>query len=211
MVSTPTTDPYTVTAGEEDDGGGLYVNRLLSGIYAPGSVFKLVTATAALDNMSDCFTPAVCLLRRRHNRGGVGQLPRPSRQHDPRRRATAPQRFFRPDGRRPRRRGDDPYGGEAGFQQSLFGRWNTVRDQPVRRNRRAEHRPRLVGHGTAERHGQPIPLHGADGGDRQRRPSGQPLFYREYKDLLRRSAANRPLPQRRPHDERGDGRRSCRT
>lgn len=56
MVSTPTTDPYAVKAGGEDDGSGLYVNRLLSGIYAPGSVFKLVTAAAALDNMNDCFT-----------------------------------------------------------------------------------------------------------------------------------------------------------
>ena len=50
MVSTPTADPSKMP-----DGGsrGLYVNRLLSGIYAPGSIFKLVTATAAIENLND--------------------------------------------------------------------------------------------------------------------------------------------------------------
>lgn len=51
MVSTPTVDPENLPDGGEDN--GLYVNRLLSGIYAPGSVFKLVTATAALESGGD--------------------------------------------------------------------------------------------------------------------------------------------------------------
>ena len=51
MVSTPTIDPSAVHDADEDS--GVYVNRLLSGVYAPGSVFKLVTATAALNNLDD--------------------------------------------------------------------------------------------------------------------------------------------------------------
>lgn len=49
MVSTPTMDPYDADSASGDDGSGVYVNRLLSGLYAPGSVFKLVTTTAALN------------------------------------------------------------------------------------------------------------------------------------------------------------------
>ncbi len=50
MVSTPTFDPYDE---KEPTGKGVYVNRLLSGLYAPGSVFKLVTALSALENVED--------------------------------------------------------------------------------------------------------------------------------------------------------------
>ncbi len=50
MVSTPTFDPYSQT---EASGDGVYVNRLLSGVYAPGSIFKLVTALSALENAKD--------------------------------------------------------------------------------------------------------------------------------------------------------------
>ena len=50
MVSTPTFDP---ASGETPSGKGVYVNRLLSGVYAPGSIFKLVTALSALENLSD--------------------------------------------------------------------------------------------------------------------------------------------------------------
>lgn len=53
MVSTPTVDPHYMPDDAEE---GLYVNRLLSGSYAPGSVFKLVTAVGALDNLDDCYT-----------------------------------------------------------------------------------------------------------------------------------------------------------
>lgn len=50
MASTPTFDP---ASGETPSGKGVYVNRLLSGVYAPGSIFKLVTALSALENLPD--------------------------------------------------------------------------------------------------------------------------------------------------------------
>lgn len=53
MVSTPTFDP---ASSNEPSGEGVYVNRFLSGVYAPGSVFKLVTTLAALENLDDCNT-----------------------------------------------------------------------------------------------------------------------------------------------------------
>lgn len=48
MASTPTFDP---ASDKEPSGKGVYVNRLLSGVYAPGSIFKLVTALSALENL----------------------------------------------------------------------------------------------------------------------------------------------------------------
>ncbi len=51
MVSTPTFDPASETGLAEEK--GVYVNRLLSGSYAPGSIFKLVTALSALENLDD--------------------------------------------------------------------------------------------------------------------------------------------------------------
>lgn len=53
MVSTPTVDPHDMSGDAQE---GLYVNRLLSGSYAPGSVFKLVTAVGALNHLDDCYT-----------------------------------------------------------------------------------------------------------------------------------------------------------
>lgn len=50
MVSTPTFDP---ASGDTPSGKGVYVNRLLSGVYAPGSIFKLVTALSAMENLSN--------------------------------------------------------------------------------------------------------------------------------------------------------------
>ena len=50
MVSTPAADPANMPESADK---GLYVNRLLSGIYAPGSIFKLVTATAAIENLRE--------------------------------------------------------------------------------------------------------------------------------------------------------------
>ncbi len=50
MVSTPTFDPNDPQSAT---GKGVYVNRLISGVYAPGSIFKLVTALSALENLSD--------------------------------------------------------------------------------------------------------------------------------------------------------------
>lgn len=55
MVSLPTFDPENrpdVEANPERY-EGVYINRLLSGVYTPGSVFKLVTAAAAIDSLQD--------------------------------------------------------------------------------------------------------------------------------------------------------------
>ncbi len=51
MVSTPTFDPATQTGSSVEK--SVYVNRLLSGSYAPGSVFKLVTALSTLENVAN--------------------------------------------------------------------------------------------------------------------------------------------------------------
>lgn len=55
MVSLPTFDPENRPDVEADPERyeGVYINRLLSGVYTPGSVFKLVTAAAAIDNLSN--------------------------------------------------------------------------------------------------------------------------------------------------------------
>lgn len=50
MASTPTFDP---ASSNEPSGNGVYVNRFLSGVYAPGSIFKLVTTLGALENLKD--------------------------------------------------------------------------------------------------------------------------------------------------------------
>ncbi|MGN0468485.1 MAG: penicillin-binding transpeptidase domain-containing protein [Acutalibacteraceae bacterium] len=57
MVSSPTYDPQnkpsdidTDTSGRYD---GIYLNRCLSGVFTPGSTFKVVTAICALQNIPD--------------------------------------------------------------------------------------------------------------------------------------------------------------
>ncbi len=55
MVSTPTFDPQLASA-DAGSQKGVYVNRLLSGSYAPGSVFKVVTALSVLQNLPDAQT-----------------------------------------------------------------------------------------------------------------------------------------------------------
>lgn len=57
MVSTPTYDvnnkPEDIDTDESGKYDGVYVNKLLSGLYVPGSVFKTVTAVCAVENISD--------------------------------------------------------------------------------------------------------------------------------------------------------------
>lgn len=53
MVSSPSFDPVNPPDVSKDPEkySGVYLNRLLSGEYTPGSVFKLITAAAAIDNI----------------------------------------------------------------------------------------------------------------------------------------------------------------
>ena len=55
LVSSPTFDPDDVpdVAGNPNEYEGVYVNRFLHSTYTPGSVFKLVTAAAALEKIDD--------------------------------------------------------------------------------------------------------------------------------------------------------------
>lgn len=53
MVSTPSFDPQSPpdVKADPEKYNGVFVNRLLSSTFTPGSVFKLVTAAAAIDNV----------------------------------------------------------------------------------------------------------------------------------------------------------------
>lgn len=55
MVSAPSFDPENKPSGIDTDTtgkyNGVYLNRFLSGVFTPGSTFKVVTAICALDNI----------------------------------------------------------------------------------------------------------------------------------------------------------------
>ncbi|MDO4541283.1 MAG: penicillin-binding transpeptidase domain-containing protein [Bacillota bacterium] len=53
LTSSPNFDPNEPPEVGEDDSSGLYLNRFYSGRIVPGSIFKLVTTAAAIDNKSD--------------------------------------------------------------------------------------------------------------------------------------------------------------
>ena len=55
-VSTPTYDPMDppeIAEDNEKEYDGVYVDKVLAGLYAPGSTFKIITAAAALENIPD--------------------------------------------------------------------------------------------------------------------------------------------------------------
>lgn len=54
MVSTPSFDPSN-NGFLAEDADGVYINRFISGLYPPGSVFKLVTAAAAIELIPDVY------------------------------------------------------------------------------------------------------------------------------------------------------------
>lgn len=56
LVSSPNYDPYYPPSVSEDDKSGIYINRFFSASFSPGSIFKLVTAAAAIENKSDYST-----------------------------------------------------------------------------------------------------------------------------------------------------------
>ena len=54
MVSSPSFDPVSGYV-DTDQSEGAYINRALSSTFVPGSVFKLVTLAAAIENIPDLF------------------------------------------------------------------------------------------------------------------------------------------------------------
>ena len=55
-VTTPNYDPDNIPKIDEDNPGayeGMYVNRFTQSVYIPGSIFKIVTLSAALENIPD--------------------------------------------------------------------------------------------------------------------------------------------------------------
>lgn len=59
MVSSPTYDPEDPPSLSSDDKSGVYINRFTSATFPPGSIFKLVTAAAAIENLDDAYTYTV--------------------------------------------------------------------------------------------------------------------------------------------------------
>lgn len=56
LVSSPNYDPMKPPAVSADDTSGLYINRFFSASFSPGSIFKLVTAAASIENKNDYAT-----------------------------------------------------------------------------------------------------------------------------------------------------------
>ena len=56
MVSTPSYDPNNPPDLSDPAYEGVYMNRCLGATYTPGSVFKLVTLSAAIENIPDLYT-----------------------------------------------------------------------------------------------------------------------------------------------------------
>lgn len=58
-VSTPTYDPQDppkITEENEKDYDGVYLDNVMSSSYTPGSIFKIVTAAAAIENIDDIYS-----------------------------------------------------------------------------------------------------------------------------------------------------------
>ncbi len=51
MVSSPNYDPYDPPTLSSDDTSGTYLNRFTSSTVVPGSIFKVITATAAIEEL----------------------------------------------------------------------------------------------------------------------------------------------------------------
>lgn len=74
MVSSPTYDPLnkptdidTDTSGKYD---GIYLNRAISGVFTPGSTFKVVTAICAIENIEDIYERTFTCSGKYHADGG---------------------------------------------------------------------------------------------------------------------------------------------
>ncbi len=53
MVSKPSYDPNDPPDLTGDYYEGVYINRFMNGLYTPGSVFKVITADAAIFTIDD--------------------------------------------------------------------------------------------------------------------------------------------------------------
>ncbi len=53
MVSSPNYDPYDPPKLSPDDTSGAYINRFTSATIVPGSIFKLITSTAAIEELGN--------------------------------------------------------------------------------------------------------------------------------------------------------------
>lgn len=75
MVSSPTYDserkPTDIDTDKTGKYDGIYLNRFLSGVYTPGSTFKIVTAISAIDNIPDIFTQKFTCKGKMQTNGGV--------------------------------------------------------------------------------------------------------------------------------------------
>jgi peptidoglycan glycosyltransferase len=75
MVSTPSFDvnskPADIAADTSGKYDGVYVNKLLNGLYVPGSVFKVVTAVCALENIPNIRSRAFECTGELKTRGGT--------------------------------------------------------------------------------------------------------------------------------------------
>ena len=60
IVSTPTYDiknkPDDITTDSSGKYDGIYMNRFFSGLYTPGSTFKVITAACAIENIPDLYS-----------------------------------------------------------------------------------------------------------------------------------------------------------
>ncbi|MBQ8503950.1 MAG: penicillin-binding protein [Clostridia bacterium] len=59
MVSAPTYDPKYKPSAEELESekyNGVYLNRAISGVFTPGSTFKIITTIAAIENLPDLYS-----------------------------------------------------------------------------------------------------------------------------------------------------------
>lgn len=78
MVSSPTFDPANQPVISDDDPAfeGVFINRAIQAAYTPGSVFKLLTAAAAIENVPDIEMRVFECSGRHEVRGGVITCPR---------------------------------------------------------------------------------------------------------------------------------------
>lgn len=59
LVSSPTYDPADPPSISANDKSGVYINRFTSATFPPGSIFKLVTAAASIENLDDAYSYTV--------------------------------------------------------------------------------------------------------------------------------------------------------